>query len=154
MDKVKAGIILGVVISIVFLLIFLPVESIRVKKTWPVQFVSSRPSGLLQAYNYRILLSYGTLLKRSEKEFFGQLLIFNSSEYSSSYFSSILQAYREKGFDINLTSYRMGKKCFLDWKNESSWGLSIIFLKDNKIYYVFGDKREVERVMKWFISLE
>jgi hypothetical protein len=154
MDKVKIGIILGVVIIIVFLLLFLPVENIRVKEAWPVQFVSDRPPGLLQAYNYRILLSYGTLLKRNEKEFFGQLLRFNSSEYSSSYFSSILQDYREDEFDINLTSYGNGQKVFLDRKNKSSWGLSIIFLKDNKIYYVFGDRREVEKVMKWFISLE
>jgi len=154
MDKLKAGIILGTVISIAFILLFLPVENIRIKEARPAQFVSNRPPGLLQAYNYRILLSYGTLLKRSEKEFFGQLLRFNSSEYSSSYFSSILQAYREKGFDINLTSYGNGQKAFLDWKNESSWGLSIGFLKDNKIYYVFGDRREAEKVMKWLISLE
>jgi hypothetical protein len=151
-DKVYGVIFVITLIAFSFVSIF-PFERIYIKESKPIQYLpNERPAGLIEAYNNFIVLSYGTLLKQSQEEFFAQFLNFNSSNYASSYFSKVIEAFKKLGFNVNLTSSNEIQKAIIVTNQSGEEKHSVALLKENKIFYVSGDKTKIEKVVQWFIN--
>ena len=113
---------------------------------------NERPVGLIEAYNNYIVLSYGTLLKQNQVEFYTQVLKFNSSDYAFSYFSKAIEAFKKLGFNVNLTSSNSMQKAIIITNQYGKERYSISLLKENKIFYITGDKSKIEKVLEWLIN--
>ena len=151
-DKVYSVIFVIILIAFSFVSIF-PFERIYIKESKPIQYLpNERPAGLIEAYNKYIVLSYGTLLKQNQEEFFAQFLRFNSSNYASSYFSKVIEAFKRAGLNINLTSSNEIQKAIIVTNQPGGEKYSIAFLKENKIFYVSGDKTKIEKVLEWLVN--
>ncbi len=145
--------ILAVIGIIIFLLVsFVPFEWIYTRESKPTEFLpEERPKGLVEAYNSYIVISYGTLLKRNQEEFFAQLLRFDSSENARSYFLEVLDAWRNVGinFEVNPSD---GQKVIVCESSKNREECSIALLKDDKLFYFRGNKAKIEKVIKWFVN--
>jgi len=151
-DKVYGVIFVIILIAFSFVSIF-PFERIYIKESKPIQYLpNERPAGLVEAYNKYIVLSYGTLLKQNQEEFFAQFLRFNSSNYASSYFSKVIEVFKRAGIDVNLTSSNEIQKAIIMTNQSGEEKYSIALLKENKIFYVAGDKTKIEKVLEWLIN--
>jgi hypothetical protein len=151
-NKIYSIIFVIVLIVFSFVSIF-PFERIYIKETKPIQYLpNERPTGLIEAYNNYIVLSYGTLLKQNQEEFFAQFLRFNSSNYASSYFSKVIEAFKRAGIDVNLTSSNEIQKAIIVTNQSGEEKHSIALLKENKIFYVSGDKTKIEKVLEWLVN--
>jgi len=153
MNAKKVGVLIGIISVVALLLIFIPFERIYIKKSEPIQYMpDEKPVGLIEAYNNYIVLSYGTLLKQNQEEFFSQFLKFNSSDYASSHFSKVIEAFKKLGLDVNLTSYNNMQKAIIITNQYGKERYSISVLKENKIFYIAGDKTKIEKVVEWLIN--
>jgi len=153
MNVKKVGLLIAITLIIIFVILFVPYERIYIKKSEPIKYLpTEKPLGLIEAYNNYIVLSYGTILKQNQLEFFSQSLKFNSSDYASSYFSKIVEALKKTGFNVNLTSYKNMQKAVIITNQSGKEEYSISLLKEDKIFYVVGDKTKIEKVMRWFIN--
>lgn len=145
-------ILVAVLIAVSFVSIF-PFERIYIKESKPTQFLPDEyPLGLIEASNNYIVLSYGTLLKQQQEEFFVQFFKFNSSEYASSYFSEGIEYFKKSGIEFNLTSFNDMQEATIYRREGGRELYSVTLLKENKIFYFTGDKIKIEKVIKWFIN--
>jgi len=152
MDKNKLLIIL-VFMAVVSVVLLFPFERIYIKKSEPIQYMpNEKPVGLIEAYNNYVVLSYGTLLKQNQEEFFSQFLKFNSSDHAFSYFSEVIEAFKKAGFNVNLTSSNNMQKAIVITNQYGKESYSISLLKENKIFYITGDKTKIEKVVEWLIN--
>jgi len=150
-DKVYGLIFVIILIAFSFISIF-PFERIYIKKSEPIQYMpDEKPVGLIEAYSNYIVLSYGTLLKQNQEEFFSQFLKFNSSDYASSHFSKSIEAFKKLA-NVNLTSSNNMQKAIIITNQYGKERYSISVLKENKIFYVAGDKTKIEKVLEWLIN--
>jgi len=153
MNVKKVGVLIVIILVVALLIIFIPFERIYIKKSEPIQYMpNEKPVGLIEAYNNYIVLSYGTLLKQNQVEFFSQFLKFNSSLYASSYFSQVIEVLKGMGLNVNLTSYNNIQKAIIIREQYGRESYSISVLKENKIFYVAGDKTKIEKVLEWLIN--
>lgn len=153
MDLKKFVLPIGIILVVTLLIIFIPFERIYIKESKPTQFLpSERPIGLVEAYNNYVVLSYGTLLKQNQVEFFSQVFKFNSSDYASSYFLKTIEAFKKLGLNVNLTSSNNMQKAIVIPNQYGKERYSISLLKENKIFYVTGDKTKIEKVVEWLIN--
>jgi type II secretory pathway component GspD/PulD (secretin) len=153
MNAKKVGVLIGIISVVALLLIFIPFERIYIKKSEPIQYMpDEKPVGLIEAYNNYIVLSYGTLLKQNQEEFFSQVLKFDSSDYASSHFSKVIEAFKKLGLDVNLTSYNNMQKAIIITNQYGKERYSISVLKENKIFYIAGDKTKIEKVVEWLVN--
>jgi type II secretory pathway component GspD/PulD (secretin) len=153
MNVKKVGVLIAIILIIVLLFAFVPFERIYIKKSEPIQYMlDERPVDLIEAYNNYIVLSYGTLLKQNKVEFFSQFLKFNSSDYASTYFSKVIESFKGAGINVNLTSYNNIQKATIVENQYGKEDYSIAVLKENKIFYVAGDKTKIEKVLEWLIN--
>jgi len=153
MDLKKFVLPIGIILVVIILIILIPFERIYIKKSEPIQYMpDEKPAGLIEAYNKYIVLSYGTLLKQNQVEFFSQFLKFNSSDYASSYFLKVIEAFKKLGFNINLTSSNEMQKAIIITNQYGKERYSIALLKENKIFYIDGDKTKIEKVVEWLIN--
>jgi len=151
-DKFYGLIFVIVLISLSLVTIF-PFERIYIKESKATQFMpNERPIGLIEAYNNYVVLSYGTLLKQNQVEFFTQFFKFNSSEYASSYFYKVIEVLKRVGIDVNLTSYKNIQKAIIITNKSGKEEYSIALLKENKIFFVSGDKTKIEKVLEWLVN--
>jgi len=149
----KIVLLIGVILVITALIIFIPFERIYIKESKPTQFLpSERPIGLIEAYNNYVVLSYGTLLKQNQVEFYTQVFKFNSSDYASSYFLETIEAFKKLGLNVNLTSSNNMQKAIVITNQYGKESYSIALLKENKIFFISGDKTKIEKVLEWLIN--
>jgi hypothetical protein len=153
MDLKKFVLLIGIILAVTILIMFIPFERIYIKESKPTQFLpSERPIGLVEAYNNYVVLSYGTLLKQNQIEFYTQVFKFNSSDYASSYFLETIEAFKKIGFNVNLTSSNNMQKAIIITNQYGKERYSISVLKENKIFYIAGDKTKIEKVVEWLIN--
>jgi len=153
MDIKKVGAIVIVIVLIITLLLFIPFEKIYIEKSEPIRYMpGEKPIGLIEAYNYYIVLSYGNLLKQNQLRFFSQILKFNSSDYASSYFSEVIEEFEKHGFNVNLTYSNGIRKAVIIINQNGKESYSISILRENKIFYVDGDKIKIEKIIKWLMN--
>jgi hypothetical protein len=153
MNVKKVGLLIAIILIIALLFAFVPFERIYIKKSEPIQYMlDERPVGLIEAYNNYIVLSYGTLLKQTQVEFFSQVLKFNSSDYAFSYFSKVIEDFKKLGFNVNLTSSNNMQEAIVITKKYGEEKYSIFVSKENKIFYIAGDKTKIEKVLEWLIN--
>jgi hypothetical protein len=153
MNLKKIVLLIGIILVVTILIIFIPFERIYIKESEPTQFLpSEKPIGLVEAYNNYVVLSYGTLLKQNQVEFYTQVFKFNSSDYASSYFLKAIEAFKKLGFNVNLTSYNNMQKAIIITNQYGKERYSIFVLKENKIFYITGDKTKIEKVVEWLIN--
>jgi len=155
MNVKKVGLLIAITMIIIFVILFVPYERIYIKKSEPIKYLpNEKPVGLIEAYNNYIVLSYGTLLNRNEEEFFSQLLRFDSNESAHSYFSKVIEEWRNAGVNFELNSSDGQKvvvcKIIESVRNKERCGIGLI--KGDKLIYVSGDKTRIEKVVRWFIS--
>jgi hypothetical protein len=152
MDLKKFVLFIGIILVITILIIFIPFERIYIKESKSTQFLpSERPIGLVEAYNNYVVLSYGTLLKQNQVEFYTQVFKFNSSDYAFSYFSEVIEAFKKLA-NVNLTSSDSMQKAIIITNQYGKESYSISLLKENKIFYITGDKTKIEKVVEWLIN--
>jgi hypothetical protein len=150
MKFAKILVLATISLIIIFSLMFIPFKRIYIKESKPIQFYKNeKPIGLIEAYNNYVVYSYGSLLKQNKEEFFNQFMKFNSSEYASSYFSNVIQIYKQNNIEVNLTSFNNIQKAIIISKQGFRENYSIAILKENKIFYVAGDKNKIEEVAEW-----
>jgi len=143
--------IVAIAIFIASIIPIIPLERIYIKESKPTIFSpETRPVGLVEASNNYIILSYGTLLKQNEEEFFAQLLKFNSVENASSYFFKVIDEFKKAGIEVELNSSEEEQRAIVYGDRVERYGLAI--LKNEKIFYFSGDKTKIEKVVKWFIN--
>jgi hypothetical protein len=153
MNAKKVGVLIGIILVVTILIILIPFERIYIKESKTTQFMpNEKPVGLIEAYNNYIVLSYGTLLKQNQEEFFSQFLKFNSSDYAFSYFSKVIEDLKKLGFNVNLTSYNNMQKAIVITNQYGEGKYSVALLKENKIFYVSGDKTKIEKVVEWLVN--
>ena len=152
MDKNKLLIILVFIVVVSVVLVF-PFERIYIKESKPTQLLpSERPIGLVEAYNNYVVLSYGTLLKQNQVEFYAQVFKFNSSDYAFSYFFEVIRAFKKARLNVNLTSSNHMQKAIIITNQYGKEEYSIALLKENKIFYITGDKTKIEKVLEWLVN--
>jgi len=143
--------IVAIAILIASIIPIIPLERIYIKESKPtILSPETRPVGLVEASNNYIILSYGTLLKQNEEEFFAQLLKFNSAENASSYFFKVIDEFKKAGIEVELNSSEEEQRAIVYGDRVERYGLAI--LKNEKIFYFSGDKTKIEKVVKWFIN--
>jgi hypothetical protein len=139
--------------AVVLVVLLFPFERIYIKESKPTQLLpSERPIGLVEAYNNYVVLSYGTLLKQNQVEFYTQVFKFNSSDYAFSYFFEVIKAFKKAGLNVNLTSSNNMQKAIIIGKQDGRERYSIAILKENKMFYIAGDKTKIEKVLEWLIN--
>jgi len=150
MERVrKIGLFFVFVLVFCSILLVVPLERIYIKESKPTQFLpGERPPGLLEAYNYYIAISYGTLLNMKEKIYYAQFFRFNSSDYASTYFSKLLEELKKIEMKFELTSLDNGQKIII----VNGERFDIFLWKENKLLYFGGEKEKIEKVIEWFLK--
>ncbi|MCC5994548.1 MAG: hypothetical protein LM587_03095 [Candidatus Aenigmarchaeota archaeon] len=149
MEKRKITVLLSLIALIVLaILLLVPYEKIQIKSRSQIQFYKGeKPEGLLEAYKFDVILSEITLLKSKDYEYLVERATFNSSNSAFKYFNTTLNFFGtiQRG---NLTKFGdMQKFDFILMDRRAT-----ILLKDNKIYYVYGDGTKIDKVVRWAIK--
>jgi len=141
-----------------FALLMFPYQRIYIEESKPVEFYrGEKPSGLIEAHNNYVVLSYGTLLNQRKERFLVQFLLFNSEEEASSLFEKSIEIAKNGGYEVNLTSLNGEKEATIK-KIDVIEGVSvekeysIAVLSKNKILFISGNKENIERVKRWFLA--
>ena len=135
-------------IAIVLFFILFPLKTIKIQK----EVVNSSLEWKGLKYDKRegnIVLSYGSLLNKKIEEFFFQILIFNSSEVASGYFSYYLNNLNSLGIKYEEKSYRGKNGVVISLENNET---SLCVLSENKIFFVRGKSREISEVMNFLMG--
>lgn len=147
--------ILAFILTGTLILLFvavIPLENIYVKESEAVKYLpGEEPPGLIKASNNYVVVSYGTLLKRSEESFTVQFLRFNNNDSAASHFYRVLKEFENAGIRFNTTRSEDGIEAKI-FENRSCDVYSLAFLSGDKIFYVVGNTAKIEKVMRWFVS--
>jgi hypothetical protein len=129
----------------------IPLERIYIKESKPLEFSpQTLPIGFVEGSRNYIVLSYGTLLKQNEEEFYAQFLRFNTAENASSYFSKVIEEFKKAGVEVESSYSKERQRAVIYGDKMVKYGLAI--LNNEKIFYFSGDETKIEKVVKWFIS--
>jgi len=150
MERVrKIGLFFVFVLVFCSLLLVVPLERIYIKESRPTQFLpGERPLGLLEAYNYYIAISYGTLLNMKEKIYYAQFFRFNSSDYASTYFSKLLEELKKVEIEFELKPFDNGQKIIITDREK----FGVFLCKENKLFYFSGEREKVDKVIEWLVK--